>query len=87
MSWSVFAVGKAEAVTKKAAADFKGITYLPPEEALVKDATADLVAKTLSTQRPDSVIRLETSGSMSTDGDKKSHSVSVKLEAIHGFTE
>ncbi len=88
MSWSVSALGKPEAIAKKLAEDFAKITYLVPEEAAVKDAIADVVAKTLLTQAKGTAVDVSASGSLSTfvKGGKL-HSVNLSIKTIYGFVE
>ncbi len=81
MSWSVSAIGKPEAVAKKLAEDFSKITYLGPEEAAVKDAIAEVVAKALAT----TVGAVEVSASGSLSGGMQS--ASLRIDPKYGFIE
>jgi len=87
MSWSVNAIGKANALAPKLAGDFERINYLQQTEAELKDMAASLVAKVLAANtRKDQVLKIDCSGSGSShpaDGD--SQQVKILIEPIYGF--
>ena len=89
MSWSVQAVGKPEAVATKLANDFQRITYLGKEEASLKDAVAELVAKVLALNtRKDALINVQANGSGSTHpADGSQQTVSLSISSLYGFVE
>lgn len=89
MSWSVSAVGKAGPVATKLAGDFSRITYLGKEEAALKDAVAEVVAKVLAVNtRTDVALKVQASGSGSTHpADGSQQSVSLSIEQIYEFVE
>jgi hypothetical protein len=97
MSWSVTAVGKAEAVAAKAEQEFLKLDgHLSGEEKELKDLAAQLVAKTIAAQAPGAAIKLEASGSAviaAIPGEspvrfvQTNQSLNVSLQPIWGFVE
>ena len=89
MSWSVSAVGKTGPVATKLAGDFSRITYLGPEETIIKNAVAELVATTLAANTKTNVLlKVQASGSgavHSVEGSQQS--VSLSIELLYGFVE
>jgi len=89
MSWSVSAVGKPGPVGTKLAAEFSRITYLGEQEAALKDAIAEVVAKTIAANtRNDIVLNVTASGSGSTHpSDGSLQTVSMSVTQLYGFVE
>ena len=90
MSWSVSAIGKPTAVAAKLAAQFAGIKCMEPEET-IKNTVASAVAVALKAYPASYAVKVEASGSQSTDSSKPpgeaTNSLSVKIEPIWGFCE
>jgi hypothetical protein len=88
MSWSVSAVGKANAVRQEIAKQFSTQTTCAEPEESVRQATAGLMDAALAAQG-DIAVKAHANGSMSfKDWNTKSgpsNSVSVSIEPIHGF--
>ena len=89
MSWSVSAHGKPAAVAEKLAKDFANITYLQKEEAGIKDAAAEVVAKALAANTyKGTSVQVNASGSGSVHpADGSSQTVSISVQPMHGFVE
>lgn len=89
MSWSVTAVGKAAPVAEKLAKDFANINYLGKEEAELKDAAAEIVAKAVAANtRKDLTVQVNCSGSGTTHpADGNQQTLSITVGTIYGFVE
>jgi len=89
MSWSVSAIGKPAAVAAKVAAAFAGIKCMEPEDT-IKNSVASAVEAALKAFPETSAVRVEASGSQSTDGKQPGVAVnqlSVKIDPLWGFCE
>ncbi len=88
MSWSVNAIGKAEAVKAKLAADLANFSHMAEPEQQAKDNIgAALLA--LCDGNPNLIVQVEAHGSQWTDKDGKSKNstAGMKFEVINGFVE
>jgi hypothetical protein len=90
MSWSVSAIGRAQAVKVRMSSELDDVCsrLAEPEKSVAMAAWA-LIAATCDAQVPDSAIRLTASGSQSSygtgDGRKLTNNVKVEVEPILGF--
>jgi hypothetical protein len=90
MSWSVAAIGKAEAVRKSIAEQFSHFVCTEPEET-VKKAAAAMIDTSLAAQDPTVAVKVLASGSQSYGvGNTKwsvSNQVTIQVDPQHGFVE
>lgn len=89
MSWSVSAIGKPSAVAAKVAKELASIKCMEPEES-IKSGVAAAVAAALAAYPESGAVRVEASGSQSTDRDAPgiaTNQLSVKIEPLWGFVE
>ena len=92
MSWSVAALGKAEAVRKDIAAQFtRGSKCAEPEES-IRQAASEIIDKALANQANVYVVKVQASGSQGyvdyASPDKGTyHSLGIDVQVMHGFVE
>ena len=92
MSWSVAALGKAEAVRKDIAAQFtRGSKCVEPEES-IRQAAAGILDKAIGNQANVYVVKATASGSQgyvdySSPEKGVYNSLSLNVEVMHGFVE
>lgn len=89
MSWSASAIGKPSAVAAKLMEQFSGIKCNEPEEA-IKNAVASLIAVSLKAFPESGAVKVDASGSQSTDSRQPGTAInqlSVKIEPLWGFCE
>lgn len=91
MSWSVSAVGKAEAVAKEISIQFaKSGKCMEPEET-IKNAVAGTIAVALQAQDPQIAVKVQASGSMGYKNWKDhagcGNSLNITIEPMFNFVE
>lgn len=86
MSWSVSAVGRAGAVSKKIAEELGKVLCNEPEES-IKRAVGEIVETSLSACDPNQAVRVEASGSQSDFHGVKTNQLKVDIQPIWGFLE
>ncbi len=90
MSWSISAIGKAQAVASGMAKQFAVPQCQEPEET-VRQAAAHVIAVSLASQDPNIAVKVSASGSMGfKDYSAKTgpyNNVSIVIEPLHGFVE
>lgn len=91
MSWSVAAIGKAEAVRKSIAEQFSRSSGCVEPEETVRKAAAVMIDTALAAQDPSTAVRVSASGSMSyKDWGVKSgpsNQLTVNVDPQYGFVE
>ncbi len=93
MSWSVSAIGKADAVALKVSEEFAKIDgYLKEPEKGVALTVAASIAAALAAQAPGTVVNVQASGSQNVvssppEGDIVRNRFSASVEVLYGFIE
>lgn len=87
MSWSVYAMGKPEAVVKKIEAEFDNITYLQGPEKELKELAKELLVKATKAYSGNAVVNITSSGHASETIDSKSQTLNISITPMYGFVE
>jgi hypothetical protein len=91
MSWSVAAIGKAEAVRKSIADQFSSSGVCAEPEETVRKAAAAMIDAALAAQDPTVAVRVSASGSMSyrnwSGKSGVSNQMTIQIDPQYGFVE
>lgn len=87
MSWSVSAIGKPSKVAERLTAEFAKLTYLAKPEDEIAAALGQALIKAAGDTTDVAMIRVEASGSMSTNCGNHTHNISVSVTPLYGFVE
>jgi hypothetical protein len=90
MSWSFSATGRPGAVAAKAAADLAKLKCVEPEET-IKNKVLEIIATSLATFPPSSVVQVEAGGHQSTRLQDAFgvvfNQLSLTIKPLYGFVE
>lgn len=93
MSWSVAAVGRAEAVAEAIERQFTNGTSCSEPEESVRQAARTAIAEALKGQGPTTVVKVQASGSQSgtyqngTWGAPYTNQLQIEVTPLYGFVE
>lgn len=93
MSWSVYGVGKPEAVAKRIEEQFTQQSPCAEPEETIRQSARATIAASLAGQRPDMVIQVQAGGCMQSTYDQGTYgppfqnSLNIDIKPIPGFVE
>jgi hypothetical protein len=89
MSWSFSALGKPEAVARKAEEDLAKLTYLTGDEAELKDMVKAIILKAAAcyTGGKGYALNIQASGHATTSGETKQQTISLTISPYYGLVE
>lgn len=86
MSWSIYALGKPEAVAKKIRDDGDKITYLQGDEKVIKEKAIDLL-ETITKAYVGGAVTVAANGHAGVNGETKYQNLSISVAPLNGFIE